>query len=484
MKKRIVLLPVMCAFLSLSACGSKANFTIPEFKETDGINIVAYAGPTVISWGGAVNTLTDEHYKEVADAGFNTVLALYEGNGSTGKTAEETLTNRYITAERDAMKALPLAEKYGMKYYVRDWNLYGMSRKSETSYAQGINCLEQYRYAMKLMFPDTCQYVQHPAYGGSFTFDEPSYEEIDAIGDVVTAYYERMAELNVPEENRFSLVNLLPAHAGSSALGSHTYSEYVDQYIKRVACKTGSISYDFYPLMADGKEGAYVKSLYLNNLQVCADKAKENNLELHTFLQSKGDFTGMRDMVSTADIRFQMYTNMAFGATDITYYEYGGKNNENEGRFSLFDLTHGTLNWTYNCAKTVNNEVHQFEDAYLAYAYDNVMYKSKDETYENQNFLNLNHHLEKHDNVKIVSTTEDTLLTTFKHKENGSDAFMLVNFSDPYYDTHDTVTLKFPYAKGLLMYRMGQKVIAALPDSKEYTFKLTPGEGRFIIPLV
>jgi len=470
--------------VSLTACSQEVSFKLPEFKETDGINIVAYAGPTVVSWGGAVNTLTDEHYKEVADAGFNSVLALYEGSAGTGANAQETLEIRAAKAEEHAMIALPLAEKYGMKYYVRDWNLYGMSRKSETSYMQGINSPEQYRWAMDYIFPDNCQYVKHSAYGGSFTFDEPSYDEIEGIGYVVDAYFERMEELGIDEDNRYPLVNLLPAHAGSTAFGAHTYQEYVDKFVECVGKKTGYISYDHYPLMADGTEGAYVKSLYLYNLQLCADTAKREGLELHSFIQSKGDFTGMRDMVSTADFRFQMYSSMAFGVTDLIYYEYGGKENENDGRFSLFDLTKGTLNWTYNCAKTVNNEVHQFEDAYLAYEYEDVMYKSKDQTYENQNFLNLTHHIDKHANCEIKSVTQDTLVTSFTSKEDNSNAFMLVNFSDPYYDQHDEVTLKFPNAKGILMYRMGQKVIAALPSSKEYTFKLTPGEGRFIIPLV
>ena len=45
------------------------------------------------------------------------------------------------------------------------------------------------------------------------------------------------------------------------------------------------------------------------------------------------------------------------------------------------------------------------------------------------------------------------------------------------------VTLNFKDAKGLLMYRLGQKVIVKLPKSGDYTFKLYPGEGRFIIPL-
>ena len=47
----------------------------------------------------------------------------------------------------------------------------------------------------------------------------------------------------------------------------------------------------------------------------------------------------------------------------------------------------------------------------------------------------------------------------------------------------DEVTLKFNNAKGLLMYRFGQKMLVRLPSNGEYKFKLYPGEGRYLIPI-
>ena len=85
--------------------------------------------------------------------------------------------------------------------------------------------------------------------------------------------------------------------------------------------------------------------------------------------------------------------------------------------------------------------------------------------------------------MKINSASEDTLLTSFKHKETNDDAFMLMNFTDPYENKIDEVTLKFNNAKGLLMYRFGQKMLVRLPSNGEYKFKLYPGEGRYLIPI-
>ena len=60
---------------------------------------------------------------------------------------------------------------------------------------------------------------------------------------------------------------------------------------------------------------------------------------------------------------------------------------------------------------------------------------------------------------------------------------MIVNFTDPYFDKDSEVTVQFKDAKALLMYRLGQKVVIDLPKDGSYTFKLYPGEGRFVIPL-
>ena len=189
-------------------------------------------------------------------------------------------------------------------------------------------------------------------------------------------------------------------------------------------------------------------------------------------------------MKGIADFRFQIFTNLAFGSREVTYYEYGNPYSFDSGDYALLNLQDGTYNWTYEAAKKANWEAHAIEDAYLQYDWDGVMYKNGDDEEPNVCFTYLdNDKLESHPRVAIKKVTADTLLTTFKHKESKDDAFMLVNEANPLNETNDDVTLHFKDAKGLLMYRLGQKVIVKLPKSGDYTFKLYPGEGRFIIPI-
>jgi hypothetical protein len=87
-----------------------------------------------------------------------------------------------------------------------------------------------------------------------------------------------------------------------------------------------------------------------------------------------------------------------------------------------------------------------------------------------------------HERIGKVTMTEDTIITAFKDWE-GNDAFMLLNYNDPYYNLTDRVTVQFKDAKGILMYRFGEEYVVPLNKDGTYTFELYPGEGRFIIPL-
>lgn len=502
MKNKKVFAPILVALIcSLSSCSvedltfwksnseskenqseesSQLDFTVPTFEKSNGIRFTAYSGPTfarLASGNSNVNTVTDEHVKKVAEAGFNKILALYEGGGSVGGSdVWAVIKNRAKRANEDAMTMLPLCEKYGLEYYVRDWSFYGLL----TNYPGQVTTKEEYKKAIDIIFDDDCQYIYHPSYCGSFGTDEPFYWDLEKVQWQVELYQQALAAKGLQGE---PLINLLPMHVTTSGLGS-TYAEYVDKYFELIAPLLGYVSYDFYPLKSNYFAGGYVRNDYIGNLILMAKKCKENNIELRTFMQSIGNWTGMREMKSIADFRFQIYTNLAFGSKEITYYEYGNPYSVESGDYGLLNLQDGTYNWTYEAAKKANTEAHGMEDAYLQYDWDGVMYKDGNENEPNIGFTYLeNDAYESHPRVAIKKVTQDTLLTTFKHKETKDDAFMLVNESNPYDLNNNDVTLNFKDAKGLLMYRLGQKVIVKLPKSGDYTFKLYPGEGRFIIPL-
>lgn len=474
---------------SSSSLKGKMDITgieIPTFEETKGVTIAAYAGPTVENWSMSsrnINTLTDEHFKKLQEAGFNTLVALHEGAPGglpQGSNKFEKIEIQSARAEEHAMRALTLAEKYDIKYYVRDWPFYDLANEKDYNIS-----IEEYEQVLRKMFDDDNPYILSSAYAGNFGRDEPGIDQYDELAAQIKIYNQIMDEKGIDGE---FLLNMLPVYGSLEAFGGPngkpaTYQEYLDRYFEELAPLLGYFSYDFYPFKQDKIKGSAMRTTLVSNLEMLASRCKEGGYELRCFIQSQGDYTGLRDLTSVGDFRFQIYTNLAFGAKSLTYYEYGTFKSVDEGEFGLLNLKDGTYSYTYDLVKQVNHEVLAFEDAYLNYNYDGIMcFSSLPAGTINANFRSVNNIMKTHPRIGNVKVTEDAIMSAFKDAE-GNDAFMLVNYTDPYFDKDNTVTVEFKDARALLMYRFGKQEVVPLNTDGTYTFQLYPGEGRFIIPL-
>ncbi len=485
MKKRIyVAIAGLLICTSLTGCSTFTAKTPTFQKDEKGVVFTAYAAPTL---NKKVNEKVDEAYKKLSEAGFTKAIALYEGGSSLeGKDTYETIEKRSEVAEQEALEALALAEKYGVKYWVRDWSFYGLGK----NYPE-LDTKEKFEKVLSKMFDEENQYIDHPAYGGNFGFDEPNVQEIDTIAWQAELYNKYIAANGDVGGEIF--VNLNPGYVAdnSDVLSKNkdfTYREYVDYYFEHVAPHVGYVCWDFYPFKSNGTEN-YIRDIYYYNLELMAQKAKENNCEVRTFVQAKGDFTGTRNLDNIGDLRFQIYSGMAFGVREFVYYTYSSATNETnytaEDGYSLYDFKTGEHTWVYDAAKQVNNEVKAMEDAYMAYDWAGSMFMNANEMMDNQLFANLTEPLESHDRMEFVSCTQDVFAGVFTAKDQKSDAkdaFMIVNVTDPSAKLDNEVTVKFDNASKLLMYHLGEKKVVSLGMDGTYTFKLQPGEGRFVIP--
>lgn len=488
MKKKKICFVAACALVCsmLVGCAGETTVQVPEFEKSEkGVVFSAYAAPTV---NGKVNEKLDEAYQKLSEAGFTKAIALNEGNSSEeGTDVYDTIQKRSVETERVALEALNLAEKYGVKYWVRDWAFYGLGKNFEE-----LTTKEQFEKVISAMFDENNQYIDHPAYGGNFGYDEPNVQEMDTIAWQVE-YYQKYIEENSATGGEI-FVNLLPAYVADnsetlSVNKDYTYRQYVDYYFEKIAPMLGYVCWDYYPFKNNGTEN-FIRDTYYYNLELMALKCKEYGYEVRTFVQAKGDFTGIRQLENIGDFRFQIYSGMAFGVREFNYYTYSSAVDEtnyttNDG-YSLYDYKTGGYTWEYEAAKQVNNEVHAMEDAYMAYDWEGTMFKNANEMYDNQLFANLTSPMESHDRMEFVSCTQDVMAGVFKAKDTSNiaqDAFMLVNVTDPSENLDCEVTVQFKDAKALLMYRFGEEKVVDLNKDGTYTFKLEPGEGRFVIPL-
>lgn len=474
------------------------------------IEIAAYSAPTINRKTKADDKdKLDAAYEKLAEAGFTKAIAMTEGYPGTtsGTPTAEVIQNRSKYTEEEAAVALDVAEKYNIKYLVKDWSFYGLGA-SKTSDESAYNSSQvskdaQFQTVIENVFDAENTYVKHSAYAGNFAFDEPYLKDMDAIATQYKYFNQQQTKLGFGGE---MFVNLYGSYISknSAQLGtvwdqifgsaSGTYDGYVDTYLEKVGTNLGYICWDNYPFMTEGHaDKAERDKNYLSNYELIANKCKNNGVELRTFVQSSGDDTGLRSLEGAEDIRYQMYSGLAFGTQEFVYYHYQGTSDSSNTNATsrdpknfMYDYTSQTYTQVYDWAKEVNAEIHALENIYTQYKWVDIMYKKGDGTKEHTSLNNLStsYKTGTYGNIEIDYCGQDTLTGIFTAKDgSASNAYMFVNVSVPTDNQESFVSVKFKDgAKGVAVWQGGKQTVLPI-SSNQYQFHLKPGEGAFVIPL-
>ncbi len=222
---------------------------------------------------------TLERYREIADCGFNVAMP-------PGERTVDRETNRKIL---DACKTV------GLKALIYD-NRMPIRRKRVTANSPA------FERALDAIVAD---YSEHPALAGYYIVDEPSAGLFPALAKV-NRYLLKKDPRHLP------YINLYPNYAGSRRLGTGSYREHVSRFIATVKPKL--VSWDHYLQMA-GNE-----TLYFKNLEVVSQESKKAKLPFIQIVLSL-PHRNYRNP-SEADLRWQVYTSLAYGARGIMYFTY------------------------------------------------------------------------------------------------------------------------------------------------------------------
>lgn len=435
----ISLLMMIVLVFSFIGCGKKVEE--PKYESDERFRFFAYLAPIPgnSEFGNKEDYINETQYGYIRDGGFTDAIAMYERN------------------DDDAMRALAAAEATGVNYYVRNNTLYGSSARP----IEDLSILDT-------MFD---RYKDEPAFVGNYGDDEAPATKFPYLKTVKDKYEEILPDKDL-------LINLLPTYATTAQLGADSYEEYIQTYID--VMDPDYVMYDHYPLLkgANDKESS-IREDFLRNLEVVAYLTSNAGIDFYNFIQV-GAHMSYRD-TDLSDLRFQIYSSMAYGSKGISYFTYWSPYDT----YAYFGETiiskEGERTRRYYEAQQVNNEVHAFEETYLNFEWQGTMTFLGNEMYDNPRFLILEHTLESHPRIKSVETDQDLIIGTFKDKD-GNDAFMIVNNSDPFYKQTANVTIEFNDANNLLMYRFGEKIFTGMKNSA-FTFELQPGEGRFVVPV-
>lgn len=331
---------------------------------------------------------------------------------------------------------------------------------------------------------DETDYSVYPAVDMINVWDEPymqNFEELANRIDRLNEIYDGKMQLYVNQSpyNPKTATQMVSSQEFLTAVWNQTLSKINGRKI---------FSTDIYPLIE--KYGSYeLDTGWLSKMEAYANFTKQyrdQGAEFHMFIQSYSD-SDRRDVLSKADLSFQVYTDMCFGINGFTYFTYrksflggfGGGCVENDASCKPTD--------TYYWAQELNSEIAKFDHVYLSFDWEGVTGINgsnnfvDDPTYENPSFSQFATPLESLNGIKKVSATEDTLIGQFKDKE-GRAGFVVTNFTEPTNMLKDVVSFEFANANRAIVYRNGERQIYEVKGGK-LDLKLAAGEGVFVIPV-
>jgi len=181
----------------------------------------------------------------------------------------------------------------------------------------------------------------HPALYSYFVRDEPCTTDFAGLGRIVAYLRER-------DPKHLAYINLFPTYASNEQLGTKgdvetAYREHVKQFINVV--KPALLSYDNYRFAVAGD-----LEQYFLNLGIMRQFALQSGLPFLNIVQSSSWDPSMR-VPNGDEMRYLVYTTLAYGAQGISYYVYCCPNHK--GGIALAD---GTPTPIYHALKTLNPE--------------------------------------------------------------------------------------------------------------------------------
>lgn len=228
----------------------------------------------------------------------------------------------------DNLKMLDLCAQAGIEVMVTDgrigWTMVGVEGWEETV-GQVVG-----------------DYADHTALFGYYLQDEPNYQHFEALGKIRAEFVRRDPE-------HLAYINLFPTYANVQQLGTPTYTDHVERFMQIVQPRV--LSYDHYCLRPDGSN----RPDYFENLAIIREAALRHGAQPWQIILSTGH-PGYRD-VSEGEMRWQVYTSLAYGMKGIMYFTYwSNPTREADGMYAIV-TSEGEPARLYPIVRDINAEV-------------------------------------------------------------------------------------------------------------------------------
>lgn len=195
----------------------------------------------------------------------------------------------------------------------------------------------------------------HPAVYGYYLRDEPSASFFPGLAKVSNVIQEL-------HPGAWPYINLFPNYANDGQLGTDGYEAYLEKFVAE--CRPTVLSYDHYSLYEGGGSG----NRYFENLESMRRAAHRHGLPFWNIIQSVACLNYRQ--ASLADLEFQVYTSLAYGARGIAYFKYFSAP---IGNFRQAPIDHfGGKTEVWNYMRQVNLQVEKLAPTLLKLKSDRV----------------------------------------------------------------------------------------------------------------
>ncbi len=303
---------VVIAIILVLAIGLGAAPSSPAERQTGPprkLPIMAWHGP-------GMDLLSLDMMKKIAGAGF-------------------TIDFSFLGNRENNLKALDLARAAGVSLMVYDERV--------------TKLVEDPALPLDSLDAVVADYHGHPALYGYHVIDEPNAAKFGRLAEIVRRLTEK-------DPAHPAYVNLFPTYASSQQLGTETYEQHVSAYLDTV--HPPFLSYDHYPVTADGLRGDYYR-----NLEIIRAQAAARGLPFWAFTLSVAH--AVYPVPTAGHIRLQLYSDLAYGAKALQYFTFATPTGTDyDWKPALVDLR-GQETPTYALARTINAEIQALGPLFL-----------------------------------------------------------------------------------------------------------------------
>ena len=224
-----------------------------------------------------------------------------------------------------------------------------MSGALDTAWKAGIKMIVYCPELKSATEKTVRRFMDHPAVAGYMLRDEPNRSDFPGLA-------EWAKKIRATDDNHFCYLNLFPNYATEEQLGTKSYQEHVDLFVREVPVQL--ISFDHYPVLGDS-----LRANWYENLEIISKAAEKAAKPFWAFALSVAH--GKYPIPTIAQLRLQVFSDLAYGAQGIQYFTYWTPFdttwNFNNGPVTL----DGKRTVVYDRIREVNKEIASLSDVFL-----------------------------------------------------------------------------------------------------------------------